>query len=847
MSVGDRHSARAGAYTIEYIEGTDSGQHLTFFGTAGLPGAVRNIIPTVGVVNIADPSSELSKYDGYNYDSSNLVEHKEYGALLLCYELQSPNPSSFSLYMWDGGVTTNQPPWWVPGLTGSWRLVATNWRVDKFIMDRATLGELYIGDWSSSFEVDFTGASPTDVLGWNGTKWVAQASDTPGLHHESHENGGLDEINLAGLSGMTVDGLDDATITGVGNDEILGYSGGSWINRTLTEAGIVSTTAEETITGLKTFDNQHLYLHYDVSSVGLRPELSVQKARGGDTALSVGDELGVFMLEGMVTGPQWEDLVGFSGKVTNVGVGTFESEAWIGISNSGNFDRDAFKFGSDRKVDCAGYKVNGSPLALSHLSSYALGDLSDVTVTGVGNDEVLGYSGGGWINRTLTEAGIVGVAAEETITGLKTFDNQHFYLHYDIDSVSLKPELSVRKARAGDAALSAGDELGVLMLEGTVLGPQWEDLVGFSGKVTDVGAGTFESEAWIGVSSSGSFDPDAFKFGSDRKVDCAGYKVSGNSLSLNHLNDVSISGVGNGEVLGYSGGWINRTLAEAGIASTSHGSTHESGGSDEITVDVANQVSGILGTAHGGTGISGQLSNRALETNASGKIVSSGITSTELGYLDGVSSNIQSQLNGKASSTHASQHQNGGADEINVGGLSGVLADDQPPQAHDASKVTSGTFSTDRIPSLDAGKITSGTFSSDRIPNLDAGKITSGTFGTDRIPNLDASKTTSGTFSSDRIPGLDASKITSGQLDSGRIPYTIYHSLTIDSGNVLTTGSFKVDNKQVVSSRGAAVSDAPAIGEGATAECANRADVQDLRTQFNTLLSRLRAHGLIET
>lgn len=51
-----------------------------------------------------------------------------------------------------------------------------------------------------------------------------------------------------------------------------------------------------------------------------------------------------------------------------------------------------------------------------------------------------------------------------------------------------------------------------------------------------------------------------------------------------------------------------------------------------------------------------------------------------------------------------------------------------------------------QIPSLDASKITTGTFSSLLIPSLDASKITTGTFGTARIPSLDASIITSGSL-----------------------------------------------------------------------------------------------------
>lgn len=44
--------------------------------------------------------------------------------------------------------------------------------------------------------------------------------------------------------------------------------------------------------------------------------------------------------------------------------------------------------------------------------------------------------------------------------------------------------------------------------------------------------------------------------------------------------------------------------------------------------------------------------SRALISNSSGKIDVSAVTSTELGYLDGVTSNIQTQLDGKAASSH---------------------------------------------------------------------------------------------------------------------------------------------------------------------------------------------------
>mgnify|MGYP003145641629 CR=1 FL=1 len=59
--------------------------------------------------------------------------------------------------------------------------------------------------------------------------------------------------------------------------------------------------------------------------------------------------------------------------------------------------------------------------------------------------------------------------------------------------------------------------------------------------------------------------------------------------------------------------------------------------------------------------------SRALASNSSGKIVVSAVTDTELGYLDGVSSAIQTQLNAKASSLHT--HAINDLSDVNTSGL----------------------------------------------------------------------------------------------------------------------------------------------------------------------------------
>ena len=58
--------------------------------------------------------------------------------------------------------------------------------------------------------------------------------------------------------------------------------------------------------------------------------------------------------------------------------------------------------------------------------------------------------------------------------------------------------------------------------------------------------------------------------------------------------------------------------------------------------------------------------NRALVSNSSGKVAVSSVTSTELGYLDGVTSNVQTQLNKKLESAPVTS-VNGKTGEVTLG------------------------------------------------------------------------------------------------------------------------------------------------------------------------------------
>ena len=90
------------------------------------------------------------------------------------------------------------------------------------------------------------------------------------------------------------------------------------------------------------------------------------------------------------------------------------------------------------------------------------------------------------------------------------------------------------------------------------------------------------------------------------------------------------------------------TLAQLGVNATAAELNYVDGVTSAIQTQLNGKQASITGAATTITG-SNLTASRALISNGSGKVAVSDVTSTELGYLDGVTSAIQTQLNGKVS------------------------------------------------------------------------------------------------------------------------------------------------------------------------------------------------------
>ena len=127
---------------------------------------------------------------------------------------------------------------------------------------------------------------------------------------------------------------------------------------------------------------------------------------------------------------------------------------------------------------------------------------------------------------------------------------------------------------------------------------------------------------------------------------------TGTFEDLNYAKDLRATGVTTTEFDKLDG--LTATTAELNKLDGLTATTAELNYVDGVTSNIQTQLNAkgapITGAA---TTIDTEnlTASRALVSNSSGKVAVSAVTSTELGYLDGVTSNIQTQLNGKLSTS----------------------------------------------------------------------------------------------------------------------------------------------------------------------------------------------------
>ena len=163
----------------------------------------------------------------------------------------------------------------------------------------------------------------------------------------------------------------------------------------------------------------------------------------------------------------------------------------------------------------------------------------------------------------------------------------------------------------------------------------------------DSKAASSHTHKYAGSSSAGGAATSANKLAVARTISLTG-DITG-STTFDGSGDVSITTVINDDS-------HNHTIANI----------------DNLQTSLDGKQSTINGGASTITS-SNLTANRALISNSSGKVAVSAVTNTELGYLDGVTSNVQTQLDGKSNTGHT--HSYAGSSSVGGSATSAVKLD----------------------------------------------------------------------------------------------------------------------------------------------------------------------------
>lgn len=218
---------------------------------------------------------------------------------------------------------------------------------------------------------------------------------------------------------------------------------------------------------------------------------------------------------------------------------------------------------------------------------------------------------------------------------------------------------------------------------------------------------------------------------------------------------------------------VTATAAELnildGVTATTAQLNYVKGVTSNIQTQLDSKQAEITG---GATSITSNnlTANRALISNGSGKVAVSAVSSTELGYLDGVTSAIQTQLDGKATSGHTHKYagstSSGGsatsAEKVNRSLT--IKLNDGTTEGTDMFTFDGSTYESVNINPSNIGAATSNHHHDERyclntrvdslvesVSNISVNKA-------NKEHEHSASEITSGTLSSDRLPTVPITK-----------------------------------------------------------------------------------------
>jgi hypothetical protein len=480
----------------------------------------------------------------------------------------------------------------------------------------------------------------------------------PALHAVSHQNGGTDEINVAGLSGLLADGqTPNAHLHNQSDITTL-------VADLLAKADLVAGKVPVAQLGSGA-PGVGTFLRGDGSWQGVTPAAHATSHQNGGS-----DQINVTGLLGLLGDPQ-APIAHFHDYNTDIG-------SLPDLSNLPSDDQFAALFGtqgtpstSNRYVTHQDVRLSDARNPLAHATSHQNGGSDELDLTGMSGLLVT------------PQNPIIGSGATQAVAGndprLTDARAPTGHIHnYNVDIVNL-PDLS---------NLPTADQADALF--GTQGTPSTSNRY-----VTHQDVRNSDARTPLGHNvSHQSGGTDAIKLDD---LDTPDDNTDLDASTTRHGLLKKLGG-GTSNFLRADGTWASPATGGA------HAASHQDGGSDEINVT---GLLGLLGdpqtpVAHThdyNTEIDNlpDLSNIPNDDTTNALFGTQGTPDTSNRFVthqDTRNSDARNPL------SHAASHANGAADEINVAGLSGVLADAQIPSAHghDASDIISGMINPLQVP-----------------------------------------------------------------------------------------------------------------------------------------------------
>ena len=488
-------------------------------------------------------------------------------------------------------------------------------------------------------------------------------------------SGNLDATAYNNLD--TVAELTDTTITSPGDNEVLAYDSSSskWINQTAAEAGLVATGAVTGITSLLATDIK----------IGEDNETKIDFETADEIHFYAANAEQVYVADG-VFGPQtdsdvdlgttsvrWKDA--YIDSITTTGNITSAGTVSFGSITDGTITATAFVDEDDMSSDSATL-IPTQQSVKAYVDSkkadmqFVLEDGDGTEVQIVKDSEVKFVEGGGIdINWTDTSTGSdadpfdLTFAIDSTVTtltGSQTLTNKTLtspVLNGTISGTSIKDEDNMASDSASHLATQQSIKAYVDAVTTSLNAQDLDVSDGSSAIAIDLDTETLGILGGTGLTSAASGNNVTLSVDASQTqitaVGTIGTGVwQGTAIASAYIAADAITGAKIADDAINSEHYTDGSIDTAHIADdqiTQAKVANDAIGADELASNAVVNASVASGAAIEFSKMADLTASRALVSDGSGDVSVSAVTSTEIGYLDGVTSSVQTQLNDKAS------------------------------------------------------------------------------------------------------------------------------------------------------------------------------------------------------